>query len=203
MAYKVLEQGPGYTIAIDDEAHSSVPYGPADRDDGNRNHGFVDLAGRPELVAGIPEAQRSPSMARALEVINAVGSQFRTVGCECGLFHHERPVHGCDRYIGSYIAITFRDVAANTAERIERLAKAMVARIAFENPDHLVTYEITVTPLRHLFGQRDRFELHVNAMGHGASDDGAWSAFGTACSGIANAFEALNKLPEDDPLFSA
>jgi hypothetical protein len=203
MAYKVLEQGPGYTIAIDDEAHSSVPYSPADRDDGNRNHGFIDLADRPELAADIPEAQRSPNMVRALEVINAVGSRFRTIGCECGMFSHEQPVQGFDRYIGSYIAVTFRDVAANTAERIERLAKAMVARISFENAEHMVGYEITVTPLRHLFGQADRFELHVNAIGHGASDEEAWAAFGTACIGIANAFEALNELPVDDPLFAA
>lgn len=203
MALTELDSGPGYTIVLDDEAQTSVPYVAEDHENGDRNHGFFDLADRPDLAETITEARRSAGMMRALKVINAVGSRFRTIGCECGLFKRDPPAFGKDRYIGSYISVTFRDTDLNTAHRIEALARAMLARVTIENTEHVIFYEITVMPLRKLFGQTGRFEMHVNAIGLGASDEEAWAAFGTACNGIAHAFEQINELAEDDPLFAA
>lgn len=202
MAYTIIEQGDGYTIARDSEAHSTVPYAPRDRESGNRNYGFVDLADRPELAAEIPEAQRSAGLLRLLQTVNSFGSQFRTLGCECGLFPKDPPQLGYDRYIGSYIAITFREPELNSAERIESLARLMLARVAVEDTSHRISYEITVTPLRGLFGLAGCFELHVNALGYGRSDEEAWAAFDTACKGVAHAFDQLNVLQHDDPVFN-
>jgi len=39
----------------------TVPYAPLFNDI-NRNHGFVDVRGRPDLVAGIPEASQSNAL---------------------------------------------------------------------------------------------------------------------------------------------
>ena len=66
---RIVEQGPGYTIAISDVAGTLVPYLPAPRPDGSSNHGWTDLRGRPDLVNQIPEAARSAALSRILTVI--------------------------------------------------------------------------------------------------------------------------------------
>jgi len=202
VAYKIIAQGPGYTIARDDEAHSGVPYGPADRADGDRNHGFINLADRPDLAESIPEAQRSAGLVRLLQAVNKLGSAFLTVGCECGLFSRETAVDGePDRYIGSYIAIAFRSPEFNTAERISELARYVLSRIA-GSPTHNIGFEITITPLRTFFGHEGCCEMHTNALGYGHTDEQAWEAFGFACCALAAAIDQVNDLPADDPLFA-
>jgi hypothetical protein len=201
MACTILAQGPGYTIARDNEAHSSVPYGPADRDDGNRNHGFVDLVDRPDLAGSIPEAQRSAELVRLLQAVNKPGSTFLSLGCECGVFRQETESDdGYDRYVGSYIAIAFRLPELNTAERIHDLASYVLGRISGSRSHH-IGFEITITPLRMFFGRTGCFEMHTNALGYGRTDEQAWDAFGFACSALAAAIDQVNNLPDDDTLF--
>lgn len=202
MSYTIIAQGPGYTIARDDEAHSGVPYGPADRDDGRRNHGFVDLVNRPDLARTIPEAQRSTGLVRLLQAVNKPGSALLTVGCECGLFPREAAADGePDRYVGSYIAIAFRVPEFNTAERICELARYVLGRITGD-PTHHIGFEITITPLRTFFGHEGCFEMHTNALGYGRTDEQAWEAFGFACCALTAAIDRVNDLPDDDPLFA-
>lgn len=201
MAYTILTQGPGYTVARDDEARSSVPYGPADRANGDRNHGFVDLADHPELAAGIPEAQRSEGLRVLLETVNRPGSPLMTLGCECGIFHREPDAQGePDRYVGSYVAIAFRSPAMNTADRIYELVRAVLGRTG-GSATHNYGFEITITPLRTFFGHAGCFEMHVNALGYGHDDAQAWAAFGAACLALSAAIEPVIALPADDPLF--
>lgn len=203
MASIIIAQGPGYTIARDDEPHSSVPYGPVDRHDGNRNHGFVDLVNRPELATSIPEAQRSAGLVRLLQAVNKPGSAFLTLGCECGLFQQDAKSNDePDRYIGSYIAIAFRSPGFNTAERIFELARCVLSRTA-GSPVHHIGFEITITPLRTFFGHDGCFEMHTNALGYGRTDDQAWEAFGFACTALAAAIDQVNDLPDDDALFAS
>ena len=202
VAFTILTQGPGYTIARDDEAHSSVPYGPADRENGDRNHGFLELADRPDLAERVPEAQRSDGLMRLLKVVNAPGSRLLTLGCECGLFEREDAAPDePDRYVGSYVAIAFRDPALNTPDRIYELTRAAIGRTKGSDRYHY-NYEVTITPLRTFFGNADCYEMHTNALGYGTSDEDAWAAFGAACDALADAFEIVCALPGDDPLFS-
>lgn len=201
MAYTILAQGPGYTVARDDEAHSSIPYGAVDRENGDRNHGFVDLTDRPELVAEIPEARRSAGLRTLLQTVNGPGSPFMTLGCECGMFSREPESEGePDRYVGSYVAIAFRAPELNTAERIYELVRAVLGRTAGSDAHHY-TYEITITPLRTFFGHGGCFEMHVNALGYGRDDEQAWAAFGAACLALSAAFQGVLALPRDDALF--
>lgn len=201
MAYTILAQGPGYTVAQDDEAHSSIPYGAVDRENGDRNHGFVDLVDRPELVAEIPEARRSSGLRTLLETVNGPGSPFMTLGCECGLFLREaESAEEPDRYIGSYVAIAFRAAELNTAARIYELTRAVLGRTAGSDTHHY-TFEITVTPLRTFFGNAGCFEMHTNALGYGRDDAQAWAAFDAACLALSSAVEGVISLPRDDALF--
>lgn len=198
MAFTIITQGPGYTIARDDEAHSGVPYGPADRPNGDRNHGFLDIVDKPELAAQIPEAQRSAGLLRLLQVVNAPGSAFLTLGCECGVFPREGAAPGePDRYVGSYVAIAFRDPALNTPDRIYELVRAVIGRTKGSEV-HSYGYEVTITPLRTFFGHRGCFEMHTNAIGNGGTDEEAWDAFGAACAALADAFELVNALSDEE-----
>lgn len=201
MAYTILAQGPGYTVAQDDEAHSSIPYGAVDRENGDRNHGYVDLVDRPELAAEIPEAKRSVGLRTLLETVNRPGSPFMTLGCECGVFHREaESAEAPDRYIGSYVAIAFRAAGMNTAARIYELARAVLGRTAGSDAHHY-TFEITITPLRTFFGNAGCFEMHTNAIGYGRDDAQAWAAFDAACLALSSAVEGVIALPRDDALF--
>jgi hypothetical protein len=203
MAYTILAQGPGYTVAQDDEVHSSIPYAAVDRENGDRNHGFVDLVDRPELAADIPEAGRSAGLRTLLETVNGVGSPLMTLGCECGVFLREpESDQAPDRYIGSYVAIAFRVAGMNTAARIYELARAVLGRTAGSEAHHY-TFEITITPLRALFGHAGCFEMHTNALGYGRDDAQAWAAFDAACLALSTAVEGVLALPRDDALFQA
>jgi hypothetical protein len=82
----IIMQGPGYTIAQTDTAATTLPYGPANRPDGRRNHGYVDLRDRPELVSEIPEVQGSQGMQAILRAPNSPESPLMSIGCERGTF---------------------------------------------------------------------------------------------------------------------
>jgi hypothetical protein len=199
MVRAVIYEGPGFSLATDDTPKTEVPYPAVDRADGNRNAGFVSLVNRPELAETIHEAQRSPGLLALLKEVNRIGSRFLTTGCECGVFMHE-PGSDPDRYVGSYIAICFRDPALNSAERIYELARQMIMRTPAPE-GHNIAFEITTIPLKGFFSHDGCFELHVNAIGHGNNDYEAWAAFSGACRSLATAFSALYNLPIDDPLF--
>jgi hypothetical protein len=63
---EILYQSPGVTIALSRKAETLVPYGAADRPNGDRNHGFFDLRDNPTAVNGIPEAAKLAGLAEFL-----------------------------------------------------------------------------------------------------------------------------------------
>ncbi|GBR01804.1 hypothetical protein [Acetobacter oeni] len=202
MATTIITQGQGYTIARSDEAHSTVPYKPSGYGGRSRNHGYVDLVDQPELATFIPEAQRSAGLLRLLQTVNKRGSSFLTCGCECGLVRRKTPApDGSDRYIGSYIAIAFRQPDRNTPDRIYKLAQALLGHINGSQKHH-ISFEITLVPLLDFFGHGRCCILHINASGAGHTDQQAWSAFDFACNSLATATDQLNELPESTPLFT-
>ena len=67
------------TISYVIERGNTVPYPPL-FDDMRRNHGFVDLRDRPELVDTIPEAIESPALRNLLIEMANQNSGLMTVG---------------------------------------------------------------------------------------------------------------------------
>jgi len=88
------------------ETGITVPYEPCF--EGIRaNSGFTDLRGHPELVAGIPEAQRSRALSTFLHQI-AVDEDWISLGCDLG--HHIVTEEGRHLYLaGGYVQFTFDD----------------------------------------------------------------------------------------------
>jgi hypothetical protein len=56
---------------------------------GRRNHGFVDLRGRPDLAIEIPEGSQSPALKGILVELSEPDSPLFTLGCDLGT--HEEP----------------------------------------------------------------------------------------------------------------
>lgn len=183
---EILYQGPGYTIARVHKASTLVPYHDQPRPDGNVNHGFFDLRNKPHLVDTIPEASKSKGLREILLVVAKEGSALMTIGCECGLFDEgdspERP-----RYqVGGFVDIAFKDPAKNAEEEeLINLAGYILNGIPASD-EHLIGFEMLITPLKTLFGQDGCFELMCKPLGRGDTEVEAWAAFDHAAFAIAN-----------------
>ena len=78
-------------LAIDFEIEkegTTVPYPPLFNDI-RRNHGFVDLRGRPDLAIEIPEGSQSSALKAILVELSELDSPLFTLGCDLGT--HEEP----------------------------------------------------------------------------------------------------------------
>jgi hypothetical protein len=69
----------------------------------NRNHGFADLRGRPDLVNSIPEASSSEALKEFLICLAEPSSPFFTLGCDLGT-HVEKDEKGLPLHVaGGYV----------------------------------------------------------------------------------------------------
>jgi len=178
---EILFQGAGYTIARTARAETSVPYGAAARHDGNRNYGWIDVRGRPELVDSIPEVQRSTGLAHLLRAIAAPQSPIMSSACECAAF--ERVGESNRRWqVGGFVVVMFQDADLNAdSQNLVNLATQILRGIA-PTQEHQIGFELTIEPLRTFFGRGDCFALMLKALGYGREEADAWSAFGYAAS---------------------
>jgi hypothetical protein len=67
-----------------DQNGMTVPY-PALFDDVRKNHGFVDIRGRPELASQIAEGSHSLAMRKLLIGLAQPDSKIFSVGCDLGI----------------------------------------------------------------------------------------------------------------------
>jgi len=71
---------------------NTVPYPPLFNEI-NRNHGFVDLRGRPDLIEDIPELAESAALKALVLDLAQPASRLMTMGCDLGqhLFKRRKP----------------------------------------------------------------------------------------------------------------
>ena len=184
----ILYQTPGLTIAFDPEAATLVPYGPAERADGNRNYGWTDLRGRPDLADTIVEGAKSEGLKRMLRATADAGSDVFSIACECALFPGPGPEWPAWQ-VGGFFDISFGDAdRASNRDELVALAHDVAGRLQFES-GHFCTFEFIVRPLKSWFGQQDCFELELKPFGWGAEQATAWRAFDAAAGAVAGALE--------------
>jgi len=181
---QIIEQGPGYTIAVAYAAHGIVPYSSRDHEEGV-NHGFVDLRDLPSGVSSIPEVASSPGMRSILTEVNGRRSPLMTIGCEKGIFHLEGNA-ALSYQAGGYIDTAFRDPSCNAKDDLVILARELLSRVQLSE-QAVVSFEMIVQPLKSFFGLRDCHALMLKPMGYGETDTSAWRAFEIACIGMARA----------------
>lgn len=110
-----------------DERPITVPYGPI-FDDVRRNSGFVDVRGRPDLAAQIPEGSVSRSLSTLLIALSESTSPLFTLGCDLGT--HEETERSPIRYgAGGYIQVMKATFADAESDDYLALARAVSAEI--------------------------------------------------------------------------
>jgi hypothetical protein len=82
----------------------TVPYG-TEFDRVRQNHGYVELRGRPDLAAAVPEALESEALKELLVALAAPGSPIFSVGCDLGA-HREPKARKALRHVaGGYVQV--------------------------------------------------------------------------------------------------
>jgi hypothetical protein len=196
MTNTIILQGDGWRITRTDEAHTSVPYGPTPRRDGQLNHGYMELCDHPERVAEIPEAQDSIGMQAILRALAHPGFRFMSLGCgrralpvpnaEAG-----EATHVCD----GYVQLAYRDHALNAdPERLIKLAQIILSKIGASGDIHF-QFEMIIEPLRAFFGHGGCYCLMVQPRGYARSEVAALVAWDHAAELVAAAFTQLHGTP--------
>ena len=83
---------------------TTVPYPPL-YDDIRRNHGFVDLRGKPELVREVLETEESDALLRLLVALSQPKSQVCSLGCDLGTHVEAAARWGSRQVAGGYVQI--------------------------------------------------------------------------------------------------
>lgn len=140
---------------------NTVPYPPL-YDEIRQNHGFVDLRGKPDEVAAVPEAQESLALADLLITLAQPHSTLISLGCDLG--EHTDPGSQLQtrRRAGGYVQVA--DARMNDAEgnflksaaaHIEAALRAAVgndrwsvrfdlARVAYAFDDHIEAHSLWI-----------------------------------------------------------
>lgn len=189
MADTIIDQGPGYTIALSDVAATLVPYEGCERPTGDVNHGWIDLKDRPDLVDSIPEARKSEGLAEILRVMAAPSSRVLSTACECAAFDDSDRESAVRWQAGGFVIAVFRDDEQNTApQNFIDLARYILQGIQ-PSDRHVFGFELIVEPLKAYFGRTDCFDLMIKPLGYGASEAAAWAAFDHAAHAVAAAIK--------------
>lgn len=182
----ILYQGPGFTIAETKEASTLVPYGPARREDGNQNHGFMDLRGRPDLVDNIPEVQKSTGLATLLKTIADPSSKLMSSGCECHAFENTDNPDKPRWTAGCYTNVMFLDADKNKKpSSVFDIAVYSLNGIGPPPDGTHIGFEFLIEPLRTFFGAEGCYSVEMKPLGHGKTKDEAWDAMNYALEALA------------------
>jgi hypothetical protein len=194
---EILYQGPGYTIARGGKAGTLVPYGYAERPDGQINHGFFDLRDNPDAVDAIPEAAKVPGLAKLLRAA-AAHESIMTSACEAHVFDRGADYDPPEQRFqgGSFVVIEYREVdKCCDPERYVNLAGFILHGVA-PTEDHVVGYDFVIEPLKTFFGHDGCFALQAKGLGMGVTEDAAWAALNYAMGAMADAIARKPETPE-------
>ena len=127
-----------------DEKGMTVPYPPF-FDDVRKNHGFVDVRGRPELASQIAEASDSLTMTTLLIELAQPNSKIFSVGCDSGtkLLTEEKLPHTA----GGYVQIMHATYADRSPDDYARYADAVAETLKARSQDNEWRVHFVLTPV--------------------------------------------------------
>jgi hypothetical protein len=140
------------------EKGNTVPYPPL-FDDIRRNHGFLDLRARPDLVSQIPEALESPALRQLLVKLADPSSQIMTLGCDLGEHTERSQPLNRRRCAGGYVQIAPLPLGPTDKDRLLSIARAAEAQLSQDvgNAFWEVEFALTLTA----FSFNERLETHT------------------------------------------
>jgi hypothetical protein len=116
-----------------DEKGMTVPYPPL-FDDVRKNHGFVDVRGRPELASQIVEGSDSLAMRKLLVELAQSDSKIFSVGCDLGtapLTEGDLP-----HTSGGYVQIMYVTYADRSPDDYAKYAAAVAEALREASQNH-------------------------------------------------------------------
>jgi hypothetical protein len=178
-----------------DQEGMTVPYPPL-FDNIRKNHGFVDVRGRPDFASEIAEGAGSSAMQALLIALAQPGSKLFTIGCDIGA----KRVDGDIPYTaGGYIQIMNSEYARREPDDYARFAQAAADALKGEAEGHEWELQFVLKPVRfqldnfakmtgslwiwfHAFGETELTavesrEVLIREMGQAFSDDRHVSQF--------------------------
>lgn len=128
-----------------DEEGMTVPYPPL-FDGVRKNHGFIDVRGRPDLASSITEGARSPAMKHLLIALAEPGSKVFTIGCDLGtkILEGAKFPHTA----GGYLQIMDEGYAQRSPEDYARFSQAVAQMLKTTCSDHEWQVYFVLKPVR-------------------------------------------------------
>lgn len=125
----------------------TVPYPPL-FDDVRRNHGFIDVRGKPELAASIPECLKSPALRELLVALAQPHSRWATLGCDLGV-GQDSDTDGTRLHLaGGYVQIVSSRYSSRRPDEYHRLARALEASMSEIGRRHRWRLRFVMMPAR-------------------------------------------------------
>lgn len=119
----------------------------------NRNSGFVDLRGRPELVGALPEVCECPALQDLLTEIAAPNFPLMSLGCDLGR-HIEPDKSAAKQHVsGGYIQLAGADLVGDESADLRTLAKQIDTGVRRRAGRNFWRFEFELQPVRYTFGQ--------------------------------------------------
>ena len=101
-----------------------IPYGPVDRPNGDRCHGFFDLKANPALIDAVPELGDIPELKAFVRELNHPRSIVRSLACEKSISPFDDPV--VKFKLTSFVRICFEILSWNYDEKNYELLFTML-----------------------------------------------------------------------------
>lgn len=127
-----------------DQEGMTVPYPPL-FDEIRKNHGFVDVRGRPDLASEIAEGAGSYEMKAVLIALAQPESRLFTIGCDIGI---KRVEDAMPYMAGGYIQIMSAEYAKRKPQDYARFAQAIAEALKAKSESHEWEVQFILKPVR-------------------------------------------------------
>ena len=193
MTDQILKRGDWWVIGQSDLCSTTIPYRFEERQDGNINHGFIDLRESPELAETIPEAKKSDGLLKLIKTVAQTNSPLMTSACECTIFDTGRKDYPYSA--NGFVFVCFKSEIENAnKQNLLNLAGNIIEHLEFTEVIE-VNYEFTVEPLLNFFGFKNCFVLELKTIGYGLHAQYAWDNFAKGKMMLAKSIANLYSLP--------
>jgi hypothetical protein len=149
---------------------NTVPY-PSLFDPIRRNHGFIDLRGRPEKVVDVPEAQTSAALASLLTSLADTASPLVSLGCDLGERVEAAAPEGQRQVAGGYVQVMFANYHDQTSDTLLTLSKSVETTLCETSHGHNWEAVFELQPVHLKFGTTiETFSIWLWFMAAGATN---------------------------------
>ena len=158
---------------------------------------YVDVKRRPELMASIEEAEKSPELGEFLRVMNSARSMVETAKCDAWAtteLSAEEDVYDASHKFASYVDVVFSEIDVRLSFSLHEQFARKLVELLRRVPDTPSAAQVCVR--RCYFGKdsgvREGFYCTLNVSGYGNDDASARQSWGVGLKLMGNAIVQLS-----------